>query len=259
MPLQVINHDFSSDVDRLKLLVLSDLHIEDPLCDRRRAVQFVEEVKNDQNCYFGVNGDMFNNAVRTAVSDTWENTMTIDTAIDTICEMLDPIREKCLFITDGNHEKRSYKDHNRLLLKDVSRILGIRDRYSFDPYLVYIAFGKNQGRECRKTVYSIYGKHGTGGGRTMGAKMNKLEQMLNVINADIFIHSHTHVQAAFRLRSASVDYRNRKPNYKEHLFVNSNAYLDFGGYGEDQGYRPVSTVYPIIYLEGTERAARALI
>ena len=257
--MQVFDYEFGGDVDQLKILGLSDLHLEDPLCDTRRAVQFVEEVRSEDNTYCIVNGDVFNNATRTSVSDAWGNRMDIDTAIDEVVALLDPIKEKILVLTDGNHEKRSYRDHNRLLVKDVSRILGINDRYSFGPYLLYMAFGKNQGRDCRKTVYSLYGKHGSGGGRRVGSKFNKLEDMLSTINADIFLHSHTHVEGAFRLSSASVDYRNRKPIFKDHLFVNTAAYLEHGGYGEEAGYRPVSTVYPRIYLRGEERFAQALI
>lgn len=257
--MQVFNYDLPNEVDRLKILILSDVHLEDPLCHQARTIQFVEEVKNDPNCYFLINGDLFNNATRTSVSDTWQSRMTIAEAVDEMVAMLDGIKEKCLVATDGNHEKRTYKNDNRLLIKDVCRILGIQDRYSFDPYLVYVAFGKNQGRDIRKTVYSIYGKHGTGGGKRVGSKLNKLEDMLSIINADIFIHSHTHVQAGFRLQSASVDYRNRKPTFKEHLFVNSSAYLEYGGYGEDMGFRPVSTIYPKVFLNGEEREARVLI
>lgn len=258
--MKVINIDLPNTIKQLTILVLADVHLEDPLCDEKRVVQFVEEVKNDPCTYFLVNGDIFNNPTRNAISDIWRERMSTDDAIDFIIELLRPIKDKCLVLTDGNHEKRLYKQGSGgLLVKQVARALQIEDRYSYEPYLLFLAFGKNKGRANRKTVYSIYGRHGYGGGRKAGGKINKLMEMVEIINADIFIHSHTHLQAILREESISVDYRNRKPQYKSHLFVNSNAFLKYGGYGEEFGFRPVSSIYPKIYLDGYERLARGLV
>jgi hypothetical protein len=83
--------------------------------------------------------------------------------------------------------------------------------------------------------------------------------MAEVIDADVFIHSHTHVPMVLRKTFFRVDYRNEKATQIEQLFVNTNSFLNFGGYGENFGYSPTSTKYPKIILDGVERKATAVI
>ena len=107
--------------------------------------------------------------------------------------------------------------------------------------------------------YAIYGKHGHGGGRKVGAKAIRLFEMAEVIDADVFLHSHTHVPMVLRKTFFRVDYRNEKATPIEQLFVNTNAFLNFGGYSENYGYHPTSTQYPKIILDGVKRKATAVI
>ena len=257
--MKIINQDLSTDFDRVVVLVFSDAHYGDAMQDKKRVREFINEVKRNKNYYVILNGDLINNATRNSVSDIYLEEMNPNQAIDKLVETLEPIKDKILVATEGNHEERTYRKDGILLTDRATKELGINDIYTSGAYLLYLSFGRNQGRDCRQTVYSIYGKHGSGGGRTVGGKLNKVDRMKGIINADIFIHSHTHLPAAFRKATKVVDYRNRKVSEKEMLFVNSNAFLGYGGYGEKKGYDVPSTVYPKIILDGYERFARALI
>ena len=64
------------------------------------------------------------------------------------------------------------------------------------------------------------------------------------------------VNSSFFIR---VDYRNRKVTEVEQLFLNTNGFLDYGGYGENFGYSPTSTKYPKIILNGIERKTEAIL
>lgn len=244
------------------MLVLSDLHIGDALVDMKRISQFLIEAQEDDT-YVIINGDIINNAIINSVSNVYNDIYTPKQQIDIVSDLLYPIRDKILVICEGNHEIRTAKLTNINLMEEVAHRIFTRTEvekiYSNEPYLLFLSFGKNQGRDTRKTVYSVYGKHGTGGGKRVGSKMNHLEDMLQIVNADIFITGHTHVPASFRLLSNSVDYRNRKVNEKEHVFVNCNAFLRYGGYGEDMGFRPTSTIYPKLFLNGEGRSVRVLL
>lgn len=260
--IKIICHDFPSTVNEIKLLVLSDLHIGDALVDTKRLSQFLIEAA-EEDTYVIINGDIINNAIINSVSNVYNDIYTPKQQIDIISDILMPIRHKILVICEGNHEIRTAKLTNINLMEEVAHRIydkaTVNKIYSNEPYLLYIAFGMNQGRAERKTVYSLYGKHGMGGGKRVGSKMNHLEDMLSIINADIFVVGHTHVPASFRLVSNSVDYRNRKVTPKEHVFVNANAFLNYGGYGEDMGFRPTSTIYPKMFLSGFDRDVRVLI
>jgi hypothetical protein len=41
------------------------------------------------------------------------------------------------------------------------------------------------------------------------------------------------------------------------LFVNTAGFLDYGGYGDRQGYRPASKANPVIHLNGERREITA--
>jgi len=107
--------------------------------------------------------------------------------------------------------------------------------------------------------YAIYGKHGAGGGRKVGAKAIRLFEMAEIIDADVFIHSHTHVPMVLRKTFYRVDYRNEKATLIEQLFINTNGFIRYGGYSEDKGFAPTSTIYPKIILDGKERKVKAVI
>jgi hypothetical protein len=45
--------------------------------------------------------------------------------------------------------------------------------------------------------------------------------------------------------------------YVDKLFVNTASSLDYGGYGDVAGFKPVSKQSPIIYLDGKKRDMKA--
>ena len=83
--------------------------------------------------------------------------------------------------------------------------------------------------------------------------------MAEVVDADVFLVSHTHTPMILRKKFFRVDYRNNKVTEVDQLFVNTNAFLNYGGYGESFGYSPTSTKYPKIILNGIERKTEAIL
>lgn len=256
--MKIITRDLPQ-FNTLEIYPLADVHIGDPLHDRKRLDNFVKEVLSQKNRYVIVNGDIINNAVRNSISDIYAEQLNPNQQIDTAVEILEPIKHRILVITDGNHETRTYKQDGILIMYQVAQRLNIFDTYSEGAYLLFVKFGRSQGRDCRKMPYAIYGKHGAGGGRKVGAKAIRLFEMAEVIDADIFIHSHTHVPIILRKTFFRVDYRNEKATPIEQLFINTNAFLNYGGYGEEKGYAPTSTKYPKIILNGIHREVTAVI
>lgn len=52
---------------------------------------------------------------------------------------------------------------------------------------------------------------------------------------------------------------NLKGKYAFISHPNTNAFLNYGGYGEEKGFAPTSTKYPKIILNGIDREVKALI
>ena len=256
--MKIIKHDLPQ-FDTLEIYPLADVHIGDPLHDSKRVKQFINEVLEKENRYVIVNGDIINNAVRHGVSDIYTEELAPNQQIEETVNLLKPIKDRILVITEGNHENRTYKQDGILIMYQVAKRLDIFDSYSEGAYLLFVKFGKSQGRDCRKTPYAIYGKHGSGSGRKVGSKANRLFEMAEVIDADVFIHSHTHVPMVLRKKFFRVDYRNNKVTEVDQLLLNTNGFLNYGGYGENFGYSPTSTKYPKIILNGIKREATAVI
>jgi len=257
--MKVINIELPKEHETIEIYPVGDLHIGDKLHDNKRLNELIKEIKEKPNRYVILNGDIINNAVRRGISDIYTEELNPNEQIDRTVAIFKPIKDRILCLTEGNHENRSYKESGILIMYQVAQRLGIAERYSEGAYLLFVAFGKNQGRDIRKTVYAIYGKHGTGGGRKVGAKAIRLFEMAEVIDADIFIHSHTHVPMVLRKSFLRTDYRNRKVTQIEQIFINTNGFLNFGGYGEEKGFTPTSTKYPKIILNGIERDVKVLI
>ena len=251
--MKTIHADLSREIENLEIYPLSDVHIEDKAHNYKALLRWREEVLAKDNRYVILNGDLINNATRDSVSAVYGATMTPNEAINFLVDFLKPLKDRILSVVTGNHENRTSKTSGIDIMERVCRELGIESKYSPTAINLFVSFGKSLGRDHRKQIYSIYHRHGSGGGRKVGAKANHLEDMMNVIDSDVFLMSHTHQAITFRKSFYRVDYRNRKLTPIEKVFVNTNAWLGYDGYSVSHGYHPPSLKYPVIYLKGVRK------
>lgn len=180
-------------------------------------------------------------------------------------ELFEPIKDKILCITHGNHENRTYKKEGINISALIARQLGLSDRYTSTSALLFLRFGEssNHKRESngsgkiRKICYTLYVLHGSGGGRKEGAKAIRLADMASIIDTDIYIHSHTHLPMIMKQAYHRIDPRNNTVALVNKLFVNTAANLNYGGYGEAGEFKPSSKDTPVIYLNGETKIFEA--
>jgi hypothetical protein len=103
----------------------------------------------------------------------------------------------------------------------------------------------------------IYANHGSGGGRKEGSKAVRLADMVAIVDADVYIHSHTHLGMILKEGFFRVSPANSCVCNVTKLFINTASALDYGGYGEEYEFKPNSKDTPIIYLDGTRKKADA--
>ena len=182
-------------------------------------------------------------------------------------DLFEPIKDKIICITHGNHENRTYKKEGINLSYLIAAQLGIGDKYTSASAVIFLRFGRcsngkketNGSGDVRKVCYSIFTLHGSGGGRKEGAKAIRLADMAAIADCDIYIHSHTHLPMTFKEAFHRVDVRNNTVAYVDKLFVNTAANLKYGGYGEAAEFKPSSMETPVIYLNGTKKEFKALL
>ena len=202
-----------SVVERSKHVTVADLTIEDsgreaawcPMTDHKSWVcqQESGQVTITGNCDSVILGDVKRFDVN--VLPNWMltgNAAKVRTQVRDIVaaqkrrflRMVEPIKDKCVGLIEGNHEYSIMKYHNRDLMGDLTDSLQV-------PNLSDTAFirfrcriprkGKDTGAKARTVTAFV--AHGHGGGRTAGAEPLKLEQLAKDKDCDIVLRGHSHI------------------------------------------------------------------
>lgn len=258
--MKTIKISLPSELKSVELHTFSDWHIGDSSCKYENITEQIEAVKKTKNAYVICNGDLMNNATKTSVSDSYAERIPPMEQIETLVRLLEPIKDKILMLCKGNHEARTYRTDGIDLTAIVAARLNLLERYAKDGGILFLRFGKasnSHGRKDCKMCYTIYATHGTGGGRKEGAKAIRLADMASIIDADVYIHSHTHLPMIMKQSFFRTCTSNSSVSLVEKLFVNTSAQLGYGGYGQQYEFKPSSNSCPVIYLNGKKRQMSA--
>ena len=262
--MKIIKVTLPRELESVELHTFADEHIGDEQCDMKRLMERIEYVKNTPNAYCILNGDILDNATKTSIGDTYTQVFNPMEQLAKAVEIFSPIASKCLCITHGNHENRSYKEGINLS-RLIAEQLGLGDKYTPTSAVLFIRVGEdssgkketNGSGKNRQICYTLYALHGSGGGRKEGAKANRLADMASIIDTDIYIHAHTHLPMVMKQGYHRIDPRNSTVSLVTKLFVNTASNLNYGGYGEAQEFKPGSKDTPVIYLNGRKKSFEA--
>lgn len=251
------------DFEKVHILPLADPHIGDIRSDFKKLQEQIDFVRDNENAYTILNGDLVDMAVRASIGDIYSQNLTPMQGLEQCVKVFGPIKEKILCVNPGNHELRIWKTDGIDFTQLLCHQLDIADRYSDASTLLFVRFGRHkQGprdshHHGRPVMYSIYCVHGSGGGRKEGGKVNRLADLSGIVDADIYIHSHTHLPVIFKERFYRVSAANSSVSMVDKLFVNTGSAMEYGGYGELQSFKPNSLDTPVIHLDGRRRSMTA--
>lgn len=236
--------------ESIEIHPMADLHIGDSMCDFKAVMERIEYIRKTPNAYCILDGDLMDTAITSSIGDTYGANLQPMEQMKQCVKIFEPIKEKILAVLPGNHENRVYKSDGIDLTEIMCSQLGIPSRYSPTTALLFIRFGKEVTRHNRPQLYTVYVTHGSGGGRKEGGKVNRLADLASIVDADIYIHAHTHLPLVFKESFFRVSGSNSSVALVDKLFVNTAASLNYGGYGDRMGYKPASKKSPVIYLNG---------
>lgn len=181
--------------DVFNLYTLGDEHTGTLYCAEEELREQIQVIKNDPMAYWVGMGDKAE--FITPKDPRWDvgaipdyvshDNLGIDQA-NHYCEIVDPIKNKCLGLLEGNHED-AIRIHSHL---DVQKY--ICDKLEVDS-LGYTCFLKLKfKRRNSKEVHMFTGylTHGSGGAITKGAKLNKLQRIMDAFEADFYAVGHMH-------------------------------------------------------------------
>lgn len=239
--------------EQIEIHPMADLHIGDSMSDFKLIMERIEHIKNTPNAYCILDGDLMDTAVCSSIGDTYGANLQPMEQLRQCVKIFEPIKDKILAVLPGNHENRVYKSDGLDITEIMCSQLGIPEKYSPTTALLFIRFGK-QGTHGhnRPFLYTAYVTHGAGGGRKEGGKANRLADLACIVDADIYIHAHTHLPLIFKESFFRPSTVNSSVALVDKLFVNTSAALNYGGYGDKAGFKPASKAAPVIYLDGTK-------
>jgi DNA repair exonuclease SbcCD nuclease subunit len=170
-------------------------------------------------------------------------------------ELIDPIKDKVICFLSGNHED-SLRRHSYLdITLELCRKLSV-------PYLGYNGFiqltfkrqvskGETKGAT---TIYTIYAIHGFGASRNSGSKVNKMEDVAHVFNADLILMAHEHKKiAAPPVLRLGLNSRGKLIQEVQNAVMTGSFLRGFvegsSSYVERSGYHPTDLGVPIVTIK----------
>lgn len=256
--MKIIKRVLGEDISNLTIIPISDVHIGDKTANIKAFKETLERIKNEPNTYTILNGDLCNIALKTSKSDVYDDEMTPMEQVLEIIDYLEPIKDKILVISNGNHEERIIKDTSIDVLWLVAKQLDIEDRYSPSWWYLYLTFGTRN--KYRSLTYTITGYHGYGSGITSGGKINKVKKMGQVVIADCYIMSHVHEPINTKGIIFIPDYQHRTIIKKELYYCISNSYIEYqDSYAERIGMIPSNTGINEIKLNGKKKEIKLVL
>lgn len=235
--MDIIEIRLPENLETVEIYPLSDLHIGDPKVDKRLFKEFINHILAEPNRFIIYNGDNMNNAIKSSVSNVYNEEMTPREQKKWLKEELKPVADRFLVFVAGNHEERTAKETDQNIVEDIAEYLGKADIYRDDEAYIKLVFGK-RAHSGSQMCYTIYVIHGNGGGKRPGSALNNIELLALGTDADIYVMGHVHKKMAYKHAVRRPDLRNNNIMEHERLFVVSSHWSDFGGYAARKMYTP---------------------
>jgi len=252
-------HRLSPRFKELLIPPISDVHYGNPLFSKKHFLYTRDFIRDTPNARTVCNGDLCESSLRTSKGQIYKQVGSPQDQRDQMIEWLEPIKDKILGMTIGNHELRIKNEVGIDICQDIAKALGVP--YRAEGIILKISFGNYNNRTKGKPyTYWGYATHGYGGARTAAAKAVKVERSSHIIHADFYLMSHDHVVNAAPVVYLMPDPRNHidpKTGFTvgrvvahRKLLIKTNAYVKFGGYAEMGGFAPSDLETPLIKLKG---------
>lgn len=239
---EMIPHWFKEDI---VIYPIADVHL-GALEHQAEAWDAVcKEILSQKNAYTVLAGDLLNNATRSGVSNIFEEILRPREAKKRMVEMLEPLRDRILCITSGNHERRSIKDADDDPTYDIACKLDLEE--FFRPNIAFLNIGMGYRKENNRPnhAYRIAVTHGAGGGIYTGAAVNRNERFGNIIDGlDCLIVGHTHKGTITRPSKWVIKADTNEVVQRDYLVVSCVSWLEYGGYATQKMLLPSAHSQP---------------
>ena len=227
----------------IEVIPFGDTHIGSAECHYKGLEYMVEYVLAEDNRFVVLTGDLVDNSIKSSKGSIYEATMSPNEQIATAVNLLRPIAKanRILCALDGNHEQRTFREVDLSPTRIIALELGVVDLWRHDQAFLYLDLhdGKTPRRGARRPRYSIGVAHGTGGGTSAGAGINKVKGFALSMGVDLLISGHTHRPAETSLLRYEPAFPAKAMVPKVVKLLIGTGWLTYGGYGAEKMYEPL--------------------
>ena len=220
--------------DTMDIYPIADAHlgaIEHCEAEWQNFLKAVEQ----SNAYLILAGDLLNNNTRSVkFANPFDEAMRPMEAKLRMVEYLEPLKDRILCLTDGNHEQRTKRESDQSLTYDIACKLGIEEYYRENVCFMAVSLGtKNKGKNTDgyRNTYTFVVTHGNFGGALTGGMVNANERFGGIIEGlDVLITGHAHRGAVTKPQKIVIDPHNNTVKLKHYTAVSCVSWLNYGGY-----------------------------
>lgn len=237
--------------------VVADVHFGSKECREKLFMDFIKMIENTPNAYLILAGDLINNATKSSVSNSFDDIYRPSEQKKIMTKILEPVKDRILVGTDGNHEDRSCKDVDDDPMYDIFAKLDIEDRYRKNMAVLKINFGdshRGAGGAVRNPTYVFAVTHGSGGGVLTGGSVNKAERYIYTLEGvDALITAHTHKPLNTTPSRWVVDSRRNVMKEVPMDVIIATSWTRYADYAARKMMPPTSNVLQRITIQGDKK------
>lgn len=238
--------------DHAYIIPLGDIHWGDRNFTKeslKKLKGYCEWVMEHPNARIFLMGDIFNVAGRNSKTSPFESD---NAEYQEVADFFKPYASRIIGAIDGNHECRMYDEFGISPVQLFCKELNI-------PYCKYSAMirvkvnkrtGKGAGNRYRQN-YFMYAHHTTGGGGTVGGKLNRVAKLGDIAEGcDVLMGAHNH-QLATAMQDVFYPSIQGGIKKRRKWYVDCGSFLEWeNGYAEKGMMAPAKLGAPRIRLDG---------
>ena len=213
--------------EKLRIHCLTDIHVGAVEFDLKKFKEAVRIIKRDNNARWFGNGDLLELIPPgyKAINQRGQN-IPPDEQYLAFLRLVEPIKDKCLFIRGGNHDfLRSYT----ILDFDVCKTLAAEMNVPYFQYPGYTSV------DISGTVWNIVSGHGKSGAKNGDLELDKLSSVYS--DGDVFILGHNHQLYAKPVDSIRIV--DGEESLRRRWYIRGGSFLRYANYAR-------YSMYPII-------------
>jgi len=213
--------------EKLRIHCLTDVHVGAVEFDLKKFKEAVSIIKRDRNARWFGNGDLLELIPPgyKAINQRGQN-IPPDEQYLAFLKLVEPIKDKCLFIRGGNHDfLRSYT----ILDFDVCKTLAAELNVPYFQYPGYTSV------DISGSIWNIVSGHGKSGAKNGDLELDKLSSVYS--DGDVFILGHNHQLYAKPVDSIKIV--DGEESLRRRWYVRGGSFLRYANYAR-------YSMYPII-------------